>query len=315
MIAKLHLVTDDRVLGRAKFTEAASAALAAGGQRVAIHLRGPRTPARLLWEIGAALRPVAKAEGAAFLVNDRLDLALALDADGGHLAGQSVTVANARSLLGPTALVGCSVHGREDAGRASGNGVASGRGAPDASGAAGSRPADFVIAGALFPTPTHPARDASGVGLIAEVRDALPGLPVVGIGGVDASRVSEVVAAGAHGVAVVRAAWDALDAGAAVAELLDALDRTRGGPTDGGRHGGAPLDIVVKGALIDVVVNGAPRKAPAGATVKDLIESLGLAPAMVVVERNLEILERSAYGTVALAPGDRLELVHFVGGG
>jgi thiamine biosynthesis protein ThiS len=67
--------------------------------------------------------------------------------------------------------------------------------------------------------------------------------------------------------------------------------------------------------LIDVVVNGAPRKAAAGSTVKDLIESLGLAPAMVVVERNLEILERSGYGTVALEPGDRLELVHFVGGG
>jgi thiamine biosynthesis protein ThiS len=67
--------------------------------------------------------------------------------------------------------------------------------------------------------------------------------------------------------------------------------------------------------LLDVVVNGAPRKAPAGSTVKDLVESLGLNPAMLVVERNLEILERSAYASVALEPGDRLELVHFVGGG
>jgi thiamine-phosphate pyrophosphorylase len=234
MIARLHLVTDDRVLGRADFTQAASAALAAGGERVALHLRGPRTSARRLWEIGSALSPVAKAEGAVFLVNDRLDLALVLDADGGHLAGQSVTLANARSLLGPAALVGCSVHGREDAGRASGDHVASGSGGVASggrggagAGAAGPRPADFVIAGALFQTATHPEGEARGLGLIDEVRSALPGVPVVGIGGIDASRVPEVMTAGAHGVAVVRAAWNARDPGAAVAELLDALAEAR----------------------------------------------------------------------------------------
>jgi thiamine biosynthesis protein ThiS len=68
-------------------------------------------------------------------------------------------------------------------------------------------------------------------------------------------------------------------------------------------------------ASIDVVVNGTPRKAPVGSTVKDLIESLGLVPGMVVVEKNLEILERDRYATAHLVAGDRLELVHFVGGG
>ena len=66
---------------------------------------------------------------------------------------------------------------------------------------------------------------------------------------------------------------------------------------------------------IDIVVNGTPREVSLGSTVKDLIESLGLVPAMVVVEKNLEILERSSYASERLAAGDRLELVHFVGGG
>jgi thiamine-phosphate pyrophosphorylase len=155
-------------------------------------------------------------------VNDRLDLALALDADGGHLGGQSFAVADARSLLGRSALVGCSVHGRDDAGRA---GASGGTGAS-------SGPVDFVIVGAIFPTPTHPAGQAKGVGLVAEVRGALAGMPIVAIGGIDPSRVPEVIAAGAHGVAVVRAAWDASDSGAAVSALLDALGPTPNVPAE-----------------------------------------------------------------------------------
>jgi thiamine-phosphate pyrophosphorylase len=208
VIPRLHLVTDDAVLGVPDFVRSATGALATGGSRVAFQLRGPRTSARRLWEIGAALRPVAAAEGAAFFVNDRLDLALALDADGGHLAGHSVALADARALLGPAAVVGCSVHGRGDAWRA---------------GAKGMRPADFVIAGALFATPTHPQGDAKGVGLVGEVGAALPDVPVVAIGGIDARSVPEIMAAGAYGVAVVRAAWAAPNAAEAVEGLLEAL--------------------------------------------------------------------------------------------
>ena len=66
---------------------------------------------------------------------------------------------------------------------------------------------------------------------------------------------------------------------------------------------------------IQLMVNGKPRTVTAGLTVKELLASLGLAPATVVVERNLEILDRSQYGETTLREGDRLELVHFVGGG
>ncbi len=66
---------------------------------------------------------------------------------------------------------------------------------------------------------------------------------------------------------------------------------------------------------IDVTVNGEARQVGAGQTVRAYLESLGLHPGLVVVERNREILERERYDDVRVEPGDVLELVHFVGGG
>ena len=66
---------------------------------------------------------------------------------------------------------------------------------------------------------------------------------------------------------------------------------------------------------LTIQVNGEERAVDPGTTVKDLLESLDLHPGLVVVERNREILDRDAYGDQTLEDGDRLELVHFVGGG
>jgi thiamine biosynthesis protein ThiS len=68
-------------------------------------------------------------------------------------------------------------------------------------------------------------------------------------------------------------------------------------------------------AAMSVVVNGEPRQVPVGANVDDLLGLLGLAAPKVAVERNLEIVPRSAWATTRLAAGDRLEIVHFIGGG
>jgi thiamine biosynthesis protein ThiS len=67
--------------------------------------------------------------------------------------------------------------------------------------------------------------------------------------------------------------------------------------------------------MIRVQLNGKEREVPAGLTVQGLLESLGLEPRMVVVERNREIIQRARYEEVRVDEGDRLELVHFVGGG
>ena len=68
-------------------------------------------------------------------------------------------------------------------------------------------------------------------------------------------------------------------------------------------------------AEIDVQVNGEPRSLPAGLSLSGLLEHLGLDPRKVAVERNLEIAPRSGYDAIQIEPGDRLEIVHFVGGG
>ncbi len=69
------------------------------------------------------------------------------------------------------------------------------------------------------------------------------------------------------------------------------------------------------GRAVRLIVNGGRRNLPAGTTVAGLIESQGLDPRLVVVELNLEILDREAYGRLQLGEGDRIEIVHFVGGG
>jgi thiamine biosynthesis protein ThiS len=66
---------------------------------------------------------------------------------------------------------------------------------------------------------------------------------------------------------------------------------------------------------IRIEVNGESRDVPEGASVTDLLSLIGLAAPKVAVERNLEIVPRSAWASTRLAPGDRLEVVHFIGGG
>lgn len=68
-------------------------------------------------------------------------------------------------------------------------------------------------------------------------------------------------------------------------------------------------------ACIEIAINGEPRGVAAGSTISALLASLGLDTRKVAVERNAEIVPRSTYATAALAPGDRLEIVHFIGGG
>jgi thiamine-phosphate pyrophosphorylase len=195
----LHLVTDDAVLSRPGFTDAAATALGAGGGRVALHLRGPGTSGARLAELALELRARAQAEGARLLVNDRLDLALACDADGAQLPAGGVPPHDARSLLGAERWIGRSAH------------------APSETGVG----ADFYLFGSLFATPSHPGGQPAGpvaLRLAAAEADA----PVIAIGGITAERVGEALEAGARGVAVLSAVWEAADPGSAVLALLHA---------------------------------------------------------------------------------------------
>lgn len=192
-LPRLHAITDDARLADARFVDDAGAVLEAGGADVALHLRGRTTSARRLHELALALLPIARAAGAALLVNDRVDVARTTGADGVQLREDSLDVAHARGILGADALIGVSRHA-DSIGRVEG--------------------ADFVVLGAIYPTASHPGRAAAGLsalefgasGVRRHAAETAPGL--IAIGGITPARVPEVIAAGAYGVAASSGIWD-----------------------------------------------------------------------------------------------------------
>lgn len=209
MIPGLHVVTDDEVLRRGNFLSAAETVLQEGGEDVALHLRGPGTGGRVLFSLGAALMDLAGSTGSRILANDRVDLALALGLPGAHLGQRSIPPESARSILGPGSLVGLSVHGPGEA-----------RSRYD-------EVLDYLFVGAVFATTSHPGQAPVGTEMLQEIRGVTT-LPLVGIGGIRPSRVSEVLAAGAVGVAVLGGVWNAEDPGAATRHYLDELEKGKG---------------------------------------------------------------------------------------
>lgn len=213
-IPRLHVVTDDEVLGRHDFIDRAAALLERCGASVALHVRGPRSSGASVHRAAAALVPTARSAGGRLLVNDRVDVALAAAAHGAHLGRRSLPVGAVRRLLGAGALIGVSVH---DAG---------------AAGEAASGGADFLIVGTVYDTPSHPEGSPRGTGVISEARSAAPRLPLLAIGGVTPETVAELLGHGAHGVAVLGGIWHRDDAAAAAASYLEALSAGARNPTD-----------------------------------------------------------------------------------
>jgi len=163
--------------------ESAAAGVRAA-ERGATHLllRMPAADARVQFR---ELTELIRETSLPVLVRGRPDLALAAGAAGVNLPEDDITIAGARSLLGPARLVGRSVHSLASASRAAAEG------------------ADFVIFGPVFPTPTHPGSPGLGLAALGEVVRAIA-IPVVAIGGVDGARSAECLAAGAAGYAAIR---------------------------------------------------------------------------------------------------------------
>ena len=152
-----------------------------------------------------ALRQLCAHHGALFLVNDRLDLALAVGADGVHLGQDDLPTAEARRLLGPDRLIGRSTHALEQLRQALAEG------------------SDYVGVGPVQATPTKPGRTPVGLAYVQQAAEHCP-IPFFAIGGIEAANLAAVRAAGATRVAVVRAITAAADPAAATRELLAALD-------------------------------------------------------------------------------------------
>ena len=150
------------------------------------------------------LRRLCLEYGALFLINDRIDLALAVDADGVHLGQGDLPVAMARRLLGPERLIGCSTHAIAELRQAVADGC------------------DYVGVGPVQATPTKPGREPVGLAYVAAAAQECP-VPFFAIGGIDTNNLAEVQAAGATRVAVVRALTEASSPALITKTLLNQL--------------------------------------------------------------------------------------------
>jgi len=197
-LPRLHAVTDAAVLERDDVGRRA-AAIASAGSAVALHARAREASAARLAAFAQRLLANARPAEASVFVNGRPDIAAAIGAQGVQLAAGDLAPADARRVL-REGWIGRSVHDEAEARAAAAEG------------------ADFLLAGHVFETPSHPGRPGRGVGFVRAL--AAIGLPVIAIGGITTANAASVRDAGAWGVAAIRALWDAPDPAAAAAALL-----------------------------------------------------------------------------------------------
>ena len=196
---RVYLITDRRQAKDGDILAAVAAALD-GGIR-AVQLREKDLGGRELFRLAEAMRRLTARYKARLFVNDRVDVAYAAGADGVHLGGGSLPVAEARALLGDKALIGRSAHGIEELLAAERDG------------------ADFATFGPVYATPSKAAYGPPvGVSALASACAAAT-VPVFALGGVGQGNMHETLKAGAFGIALISAVVAAADPRAAALEL------------------------------------------------------------------------------------------------
>ena len=203
----LYVVTD-RELSKGR-SDAEVARLAYEGGADVVQLRMKNADGREMLEQANLIRGYADEMCKLFIVDDRVDIAMASGADGVHLGQSDMPLEAARKLMGDDAIIGISVDNVEEA-------IAAQEGG-----------ADYVGVGAVFQTSTKPdAQQGVGLGAVFEVRQAVD-IPVVAIGGINRGNIQDVIRAGADAVAVVSAVVAQDDVSAAAHELRDLILKVR----------------------------------------------------------------------------------------
>jgi thiamine-phosphate pyrophosphorylase len=209
--ASLYFVCDGRPDGHDP-TPLLQAAMRGGAEIVQLREKAPRCAEELV-SLADPFRRTAGEHGGLFMLNDRPDLVEACGADGAHVGQDDMPVAEARGAAGPDALIGLSTHTVAEV---------------DAAAAAqGADRADQISVGPVWETPTKEGRPGTGLEVVEHAARATT-IPWFAIGGIDPDNVSEVVAAGASRIVVVRAIRDAADPEAAAAALRSALGSEAG---------------------------------------------------------------------------------------
>ncbi len=176
----------------------------------AVQFREKDLPLREQLQFASEIRSVAKRHKMQFLVNDRADLCLALDAEGVHLPASGLPVAVAREILGGSKLIGVSCHSLEEVQRAEWEG------------------ADFAVLGPVYDTPSkRPYGPPLGIDFFKKARRSTT-IPLFAIGGVDRSKLKEVLDAGADGIALISAVLSSPDIYRECQQLINEVKRLRG---------------------------------------------------------------------------------------
>ena len=187
---RLNAIVDPERAGGHQLADLAARCVRGGATLV--QLRDKRSETRALIETARAIKHALAPFAAPFVVNDRVDVAMAAGADGVHLGQDDMAVEDARRLLGSRPIIGLSIKSVEEAEEARLDLV------------------DYVGSGGVYATSSKqqnnaPVGPAGLARIIAVLRRRAPDLPVCGIAGIDASNAAEVIAAGADGVAVISA--------------------------------------------------------------------------------------------------------------
>ena len=199
----VHAVTSDEIISRPDFLDVACGIMGVLGARGALHLRASRLSAAALLELGETLAAAQSITGAWLVVNDRVDVALAVRARGAQLTSRSLLTADARHAA-PALALGASVHGLTEG-------------------------LDAIRAGADWLVVSHPFAPATtdagdGGAMLVERLSASTRVPLVAIGGVRPQHCRALRMAGVHGVAVIRGIWDAPNAERAASDYLSCHD-------------------------------------------------------------------------------------------
>lgn len=203
----LCVILDIGILGERDAAAALREVLKAGVRW--IQYRDKESPDEKIVVALADLLPICRDRGARLIINDRAWLVKRCGADGVHLGQGDMPVGEARGFLGQNGIIGCSVRSVDEARKAKSEG------------------ADYLGVGAIYPTDTKADATVVGLSKLAEIGRCVD-LPVIAVGGIDRSKVKQVLSTGACGVAVASAVLNAPDVTAAASELLLMVKRHHG---------------------------------------------------------------------------------------
>ncbi|MDN5331688.1 MAG: thiamine-phosphate pyrophosphorylase [Tepidanaerobacteraceae bacterium] len=182
----LYAITERSYLGEKDLFEAVKEAIKAG--ITVLQLREKDISGREFYQQALRLRELTRAYGIPFIINDRVDIALAVDADGVHVGQEDIPAAVVRKILGPGKILGVSAKTAEEAIKAENDG------------------ADYLGAGAVFPSPTKPSSEAIGLEGLKKIKSAVK-IPVVAIGGITKDNAKQVLSTGVDGISCISAVF------------------------------------------------------------------------------------------------------------